>query len=147
LPIGYDPTKKTAWHIHCPGAVAMARGDEPDTAGTEFYISLQPTRYLDRNMTVFGRVVAGMEHVQALRRVAPAEKPEDDLGEPIVTIRVAADVPEAERTSIEILRIDRPAFDAYVEARRNRPEAFFVFRPDYVDLCQMSVPVRPVSAE
>lgn len=147
LPAGYDPKTKRAWHIHCTGAVAAARGDEPDTASTEFYVSLQPTRYLDRNMSVFGRVVFGMELVQALRRVAPAESPDGDLGDKIVSVRVAADVPEAERTNLEILRSDRPAFEAYAEARRNRPEAFFVYRPDYIDLCQLSVPVRPVSAE
>ncbi len=147
LPIGYDPKTRGAWHLHCPGALAMARGDEPDTAKGEFYISLQQTRYLDRNMTVLGRVVAGMEHVQSLRRVAPPEKPEDDLGEKIIMVRVAADVPEAERTNLEMLSTDSPAFDAYVESRRNRPEPFFVYRPGFVDICQLSVPVRPVSAE
>ncbi len=143
LPVGFDPETKTAWHLHCAGAIALGRGDEKDTAATEFYVALQPQRYLDRNMTVFGRVVAGMEHLQALRRVAPAEKPDGDLGEKIVAMRVAADVPEAERTNFEILRSDRPAFDAYIEARRNRPEAFFHYRPDHLDVCQFGVPVRP----
>jgi peptidylprolyl isomerase len=87
-----------------------------------------------------------MQHLQALRRVAPAETPEGDLGEPIVAIRVAADVPENERTRLEILRSDRPAFAAWVESRRNRPEAFFHYRPDHADVCALAVPVRPVAA-
>lgn len=144
LPIGYDPKSKTAWGLHCAGAIALGRNDEKDTAATEFYVALQPQRYLDRNMTVFGRVVAGMEHLQALRRVAPAENPDGDLGDKIISMRVAADVPQADRTNYEILRSDRPAFMEFAEARRNRPEAFFYFRPDYLDVCQFPVPVRPV---
>jgi peptidylprolyl isomerase len=147
LPAGYDPKAKTAWLLHCAGAIALGRNDDKDTAATEFYIALQPQRYLDRNMTVFGRVVAGMEHLQALRRVAPAETPDGDIGETIVAMRVAADVPAKEQSNLEILRSDRPAFLAYAEARRNRPEAFFHFRPDHLDVCQFPTPVRPFTDE
>lgn len=147
LPVGVDPEAGRAWHLHCMGAIAMARGDGRDTAGTEFYVALQPQRYLDRNLTVFGRVMQGMEHLQALRRVAPAETPEDDLGETIVSMKIAADVPPAERANLEILRSDVPAFADYVEARRNRPEGFFYYRPDHIDLCQLPVPVREAAGE
>lgn len=144
LPVGYDKKTKTAWHLHCAGAIALGRNDEKDTASTEFYIALQPQRYLDRNMTVFGRVVSGMEKVQALRRVEPPENEKDDIGEKIVAIRVAADVPEQERTALEVLRSDRPVFAEFAEARRNRPEAFFYHRPDQLDICQFPTPVRPI---
>lgn len=147
LPTGVDPAAGRAWHLHCAGAIAMARGDGRDTAGTEFYVALQPQRYLDRNLTVFGRVVEGMEHLQALRRVAPAQTPQDDTGETIISMKVAADVAPDERTDLEILRSDAPAFAAYVEARRNRPEEFFYYRPDHIDLCQLPVPVREAAGE
>lgn len=145
LPVGYDQKHKRAWHLHCTGAIALGRDNERNSASTEFYVALQPQRYLDRNLSVFGRVVAGMEHLQALRRIEPPQSPHDDPGDRILSIRVAADVPEAERTNLEILRSDRPAFDAYVEARRNRSDAFFYYRPDFVDVCQLPVPVRPVA--
>jgi peptidylprolyl isomerase len=145
LPVGYDKKEKRAWHLHCTGAIALGRENGRNSASTEFYVALQPQRYLDRNLSVFGRVVAGMEHLQALKRIEPPQNPHDDLGDKIVSIRVAADMPEAERTNLEILRSDRPVFDAYVEARRNRSDAFFYFRPDYVDVCQLPVPVRPVA--
>ncbi len=144
-PVGIDG--ETIWKLHCTGAMAMARGNERDSGGTEFYITLQPQRYLDRNLTVFGNVVEGMEHLQALRRVAPPEGEEDDMGEEILSIRVAADVPEDERPKLEILRSDTPTFADYVESRRNRPEEFFYFRPDHVDVCALAIPVRPVVAE
>ncbi|HBK91330.1 MAG TPA: peptidylprolyl isomerase [Parvularcula sp.] len=146
LPAGFDAATGAAWHLHCAGAFAFGREDGRDTASTEFYVALQPQRYLDRNLSVFGRVIDGMEHLQALRRVAPPEKKTDDLGEKIVSIRVAADVPEVARERFEILDSARPVFAEYAEARRNRPEAFFYFRPDYLDICQLPVPVRKKAA-
>lgn len=147
LPVGRDPATGTVWGLHCAGAFALGRNDARDTASTEFYVALQPQRYLDRNMTVFGRVIFGMDLLQALRRVSPPEKKTDDLGDKILSIRLAADVPEAERTRLEVLRTDTDTFRAYAASKRNRPEAFFVFRPDYVDVCQLQIPVRaPKSA-
>lgn len=147
LPVGYDEDDKKAWHLHCTGAFAFGRGNERDTASTEFYIALQPQRYLDRNLTVFGRVLEGMEHLQALRRVSPPEGPEDDRGEMIVSMRTAADLLEDARPAFEVLDDRTAAFAAFVEARRNRPEAFFHFRPDYIDLCQLPYPVRRAATQ
>ena len=144
LPAGIDAEGDRIWHLHCVGAMAMARGNETDSAGTEFYIALQPQRYLDRNLTVFGRVVDGMEHLQALRRVAPAQSEADDLGETILSVSVGADLPEEKQLKLEILRSGTETFGDYVEARRNRSEAFFYHRPDYVDICQLSMPVRVI---
>ena len=141
LPVGFDPASGKVWHLHCAGAFAFARDDGRDTASTEFYVALQPQRYLDRNLTVAGRVIFGMEHLQALRRVNPPEKEGDDVGEKIVAFRVAADVPQDQRVKLEILKSGTPTFAAYVEAKRNRPEAFFYYRPDHVDICQLAVPV------
>ncbi len=142
LPVGFDPANNKVWHLHCTGAFAFGREDARDTAAAEFYVALQPQRYLDRNLSVFGRVILGMEHLHALRRVNPPSKEGDDIGEKIVAFRMAADVPEAGRTKLEILKSGTPTFDAYVESKRNRPEAFFYHRPDFVDICQLAVPVR-----
>ena len=142
MPAGHDERAGTYWHLHCAGAFAFGREDGRDTASTEFYVALQPQRYLDRNLSVFGRVIDGMEHLQALRRVAPPEAKDDDLGERIISFRVAADIPEGDRVAWEILDSARPAFAAYAEARRNRPEGFFHFRAGHLDICQLPVPVR-----
>ncbi len=142
LPTGFDSNAGTAWHLHCPGAFAFGREDARDTASTEFYVALQPQRYLDRNMSVFGRVIDGMAHLQALRRVEPPAAKTDDLGERIVSIRIAADIAPEARETFEILDSARPVFAEFAEARRNRPEAFFHFRPGFLDVCQLPVPVR-----
>jgi cyclophilin family peptidyl-prolyl cis-trans isomerase len=46
---------------HDRGMVAMARSMDPDSAGSQFYITLGPAYFLDNNYTVFGRVLEGME--------------------------------------------------------------------------------------
>jgi len=46
----------------------MARSQHPDSAGSQFYICYGPTPHLDGNYTVFGHVVAGMEHVDRIQQ-------------------------------------------------------------------------------
>lgn len=50
-----------------PGAVAMARSSEPNSASSQFYITLAPTPFLDMNYAVFGRVTEGLEVVKQIR--------------------------------------------------------------------------------
>jgi len=49
------------------GALAMARTNSPDTASSQFYITLGPAAFLDNQYAVFGRVVDGMDTVKSLR--------------------------------------------------------------------------------
>jgi len=65
---------------------------------------------------------------------------------PIRSMRIAADLPPAERPALEVLRTDTPTFSAYVESRRNRRESWFVRPTGYVELCNVNVPVRAVAA-
>jgi peptidylprolyl isomerase len=60
---------------HLRGAVAMARTAEPNSANSQFYIMLVPRFSLDRQYTVFGRVVSGMSFVDALQRGEPPGNP------------------------------------------------------------------------
>jgi peptidylprolyl isomerase/peptidyl-prolyl cis-trans isomerase B (cyclophilin B) len=53
---------------HTTGTVAMARSADPDSAGSQFYICLAPQPFLDRNYTVFGQVIEGMDVVNQIRR-------------------------------------------------------------------------------
>src|SRR6202000_1894163 len=58
------------WMVHCYGAVGVGRDLKPDTGdGSELYAVIgQAPRHLDRNITVVGRVVQGMELLSALPR-------------------------------------------------------------------------------
>jgi peptidylprolyl isomerase/peptidyl-prolyl cis-trans isomerase B (cyclophilin B) len=53
---------------HLTGTLAMARTPEPDSAGSQFYICLAPQPSLDRQYTVFGQTVEGMDLVQKIRK-------------------------------------------------------------------------------
>jgi peptidylprolyl isomerase len=148
FPAARDPEAGRVWLVHCPQMVAMARDNEPDSGGTEIYVVIgHAPRYLDRNLSVFGRVVQGQELLQRLPRGEAASGMIAE-GEPrgtIESLRVAADLPAAERTPLEVLRTDSPSFAALIAARRNRPEGFFVYRPDHIDVCGVPIPVRPAA--
>ncbi len=71
---------------HVRGAVSMARAQGFDSANSQFFIVFQPVLKLDRSYTVFGRVVSGMEWVDAIERGEPPEHPTR-----IVKASIAAD--------------------------------------------------------
>ena len=149
FPVGRDPETGEAWMLHCPRAVAMARGIDPTTGGTEFNIILTTQRYLDRNVTVFGRVVDGLEHIQRLNR-GPALTgfiKEDERRNPIIRMQVAADLPEDEREHIEVMRSDTAAIKQLIEFRRNRPEPWFVYRVEHADICSIPMQKRRTEAD
>lgn len=146
FPAARDQVEGRAWLTHCYGMVGVARDTDADSAaGTDLYVVIgHAPRQLDRNITIVGRVVQGMEHLSALPRGAGAlgfyEKPEQHV--PIVTVRVAADVPEAQRVQLELLRTDTPTFEALIESRRNRREEWYKALAGRIDLCNVPLPVR-----
>jgi len=135
------------WLTHCPGTVAMARNDDPDSGSTDFYIVIgQAPRYLDRNLTVFGRVVWGMDVVQRIKR-GPALKNgiiEDDLERSwIKQVRLASSLEQAQRLDIYIADTNSDGFVKMLDGRRNRNQKFFHHTPPRVlDVCQVPIPAR-----
>lgn len=65
---GYHLDAEFNDHPHVRGVVAMARSSNPNSAGSQFYITLDDARFLDRNYTVFGEVVEGMDVVDQIRK-------------------------------------------------------------------------------
>lgn len=140
--VARDRAARTAWLAHCPGAVAMARNEGPDTSRTDFYVVIgQAPRYLDRNMNVFGRVVAGMDTVQRIRRGAPADNgiiSDDAASSRIRRMVLVADLPEDERPTALVPDTAHEAFDDQLDGRRDRREKFFHHKPPKVlDVCQV----------
>jgi peptidylprolyl isomerase len=146
FPVARDRRSGRMWLVHCYGMVGAGRDNSPDSGGgTELYAVIgHAPRQLDRNVTLLGRVVQGMELLSSLPRgpgpMGFYEKPAQRL--PIRSVRVAADVPEAERSALEILRTDTPAFQALIEARRNRHEDWFRLPAGHIDICNVPIPVR-----
>ena len=65
---GYQIKAEFNKQKHVRGAVAMARSQDPDSAGSQFYICYGPTPHLDGQYTVFGQVVSGMELVDRIKQ-------------------------------------------------------------------------------
>ena len=60
---------------HVRGTASMARTSDPDSANSQFFICFDDCRFLDRQYTVWGEVVEGMEHVDALPKGEPPRTP------------------------------------------------------------------------
>jgi len=146
--VAADPAKTPqgrAWLAHCYGVVGAGRGNEIDSSnGSSLYAIIgQPARSLDLNITVVGRVLKGIEHLAALPRGsgnmgfygAPEAKP------PLLRARLLADMPEAERPSVKVLRTDTSTWHELLHSRRHR-SGWFVHSSGRVDLCSANVPVR-----
>lgn len=151
FPAARDPQAGVAWLAHCYGAVGAGREVAADSSnGTELYVVIgQSPRQLDRNITTVGRVVHGIELLSTLPRgTGPLgfyEKPEQRT--PIRSIRLASEVPQAERLPLEIMRTDSPLFDELVEARRNRRDPFYKRPAGHIDVCNVPLPVRLAKAD
>ena len=65
---GYKIKAEFNKNKHERGAVAMARSNDPDSAGSQFYIVLAPANFLDGKYTVFGKVVSGMNLVDNIKK-------------------------------------------------------------------------------
>ncbi|MDH5759550.1 MAG: peptidylprolyl isomerase [Gemmatimonadota bacterium] len=146
FPVGRDPATGTTWLAHCYGVVGVARGNDPGSGnGSALYVVIgHSPRHLDRNLTMVGRVVSGMEVLSILPRgsgnLGFYEDPRDRV--PIRSIRVGTDVLPNEREDLRVLRTDTPLFREVIESRRHRSEDFFVHSVDRIELCNVPIPVR-----
>ncbi len=147
--LGFSPTEQKAWMLHCPGVIAMARENGPDTGTSHFYITNgQAPRYLDRIMTVFGRVISGMDKVPTIKRTAvlEGEQPVDKSEfTPMLSLKLMSDVPKAEQINLEVKNTEHPSYAQKLVDRKKREHAFFYKKPPPVlDICQTPVGVRLV---
>ena len=93
-------------------------------------------RQLDRNVTLVGRVVQGMELLSSLPRGTGAMGFYESRSErvPLKSVRVAADVPEAQRPALEVMRTDTQSFADLIEARRNRRDPWYKVPAGRIDV-------------
>jgi cyclophilin family peptidyl-prolyl cis-trans isomerase len=72
---------------HTRGVLSMARSQNPNSANSQFFIVFDDARFLDRQYTVWGKVIEGMENVDKIKRGEPVRDPDS-----MVSVKVAADV-------------------------------------------------------
>ena len=71
---------------HDRGTIGAARSQSPDSANSQFFINFSDNHFLNRQYTVYGRVVEGMEHVDAIIRGEPPSSPDR-----MISVKVASD--------------------------------------------------------
>nr|WP_137677795.1 peptidylprolyl isomerase [Parerythrobacter lutipelagi] len=149
-PIALDHNEVSAWPVHCYGMVGVGRSYSPDTgSGAELYTVIgHAPRHLDRNIALVGRIIEGMEHLSSLPRgkgdLGFYAEDEFDKRTPILTVRVASDVPKAEQPTFEYLSTESETFARYADVRANRRDPFFIVPAGGADICNIPVPVRAV---
>lgn len=146
-PIATDG-RGTVWMPHCYGTVGVARDTSPDTGtGAELFMPIGGSaRRLDRNYTIVGRVIEGAQWLSGLPRsdaplgiyASAAERL------PILSVRLASDMPAAERPHFQYRAADNARFAAMIAARAN-PKPPMVGLGG-VDVCDVPLAVRHAPA-
>jgi len=144
FPTARNPDLGLVWLAHCYAMVGAGRAEDANTGGgTELYAVIgHAPRHLDRNVTLFGRILQGVSLLSSLPRgtgdigfyKTPAEYT------PITSIRVAADVPD--HVALEALRTDSKSFAELLDVRRSRRDEWFKEPTNRIELCNVPLPVR-----
>jgi peptidylprolyl isomerase len=134
------------WLAHCYGMIGAGRGDTADSgSGAELYVVIgQAPRHLDRNVTLVGRVLQGVELLSVMPRGTGAlgfyETPEERTI--IRSVRLASELPESERVNLQTLRTDSATFRTLTESRRTRRDPWFLEPTGAINVCNVPLPVR-----
>ncbi|MBA3811874.1 MAG: peptidylprolyl isomerase [Caulobacteraceae bacterium] len=146
FPAARDPATGQTWLTHCYGMVGAGRDNGADTGGgTELYAVIgHAPRQLDRNVTLVGRVVSGIDLLSSLPRghgdLGFYQKPAERI--PVIAVKIGADVPAAERIDLKALRTDTPTFAALLQNRRFRRDDWYKAPAGRIDVCNVPLPVR-----
>lgn len=134
LMAGTPDRKVHGWGVYCPGVAGMARDVAEDTANSQFFLMRQAYPSLDKRYTVWGRVVSGLDVVRALKA---SPNPDGIVQDPdrMLRVRVASDLPEAERPGVAVINTASPTFQTLVERARQARGADF-------SICDIDLPVQ-----
>jgi peptidylprolyl isomerase len=151
FPAARDPLSGKTWLTHCYGMVGVGRGNDADSGGgTELYAVIgHAPRQLDRNVTLVGRVVRGVDLLSSLPRGTETLGFYKTTAErtPILSMKLAADVAPGDRAPLEALRTDSTTFEALLHNRRFRHDDWYKTPAGRLDVCNMPLPVRDVGGQ
>ena len=127
--------KVHGWGLYCPGVAGMARDEGNDTANSQFFLMRQSYPALDKRYSVWGMTVAGLDVVRAIKVGDGDNGMVGSEPDRMTRVRVASDMPEAERPSVQVLDTASPRFQGLVvETRAARGADFSV--------CDITLPVQ-----
>lgn len=122
--------KVHAWGQFCPGVLGAARGENPDSANSQFFLMRQAFPSLDKRYTAYGQTLSGLNIVRAIKTGEPVVDPDT-----MTKVKMLADIPAAERPSIKVLDVRSGYFKTMVETLRTNKGADF-------SACDIDLPVE-----
>lgn len=128
--------KTSAQALFCPGVVGMARNENPNSANSQFFLMTAHNENLDGVYTPFGRVVAGLDVVRALKPGSEADNGAVTDPDVMTRVRTAAALPDAGRPVVRVLNPASPAFAEQLAAARGSGSR--------VDICAIQPPAEVV---
>ena len=143
LPIASQPTVDSlftkvdtaeAFGLHCKGVTSMARTSEPTSANSQFFLMRAKSMSLDKNYSIWGSTVMGYDLLEKPLVGTVSDDP-DWIPDRMDEVNIAADLPEAERPEVQVLRTEHPAFKGWLETQRKA-------NGKLPEVCDLSVPTR-----
>ncbi|WP_374575224.1 peptidylprolyl isomerase [Phenylobacterium sp.] len=122
-----------AWGAYCPGVAGMGRQADEASANSEIFFMRDAARRLDRDYTVWGTAVAGLDVIRAINVGEPPADPDR-----MIRVRVAGDLPPADQPKIEVMDTAGPAFARLVAKARAEHGADF-------SVCDVAPPARSLA--
>ena len=144
FPVGYDANKM--WLLHCYGMVGVSRDEDIGSGnGSSLYaVTGHSPRHLDRNITVVGKILYGMEHLSSLPRGKGRLGFYEDSKKhhPIKWARMGNNVSKKEKLKIEVLKTSTKTYRDWIAARKARKEKWFHRPAGHIDICNASPPIK-----
>jgi peptidylprolyl isomerase len=91
--------KVNGYVLYCPGVAGAARGEEEDSANSQFFLMRAAFPKLERRYTAWGRVIAGQDVVTSIKTGEPVPDPQDRMER----VRLLSDIPEKERPKVRVI--------------------------------------------
>jgi peptidylprolyl isomerase len=150
--------ERRRWLAHCYGMVGVGRDNGEDSGnGSEIYVvNGHAPRHLDRNITLIGRVVFGVENIMTETRGTEAlgfyTAAQRKKALQVRDIQFVADLSAKQRAAlplVEVLDSTSATFAKVTEQRRNRRDDWYKIAAGHIELCNVPLPVRtlPYQAE
>lgn len=120
--------KVSAFGLHCKGVTSMARTSEPNSANSQFFLMRDKAEHLDAQYSVWGSTVMGHDYLTSFKIGVTGEA--GFVPDQMNTVKIAADMPEGERPTVQVLDTKSDAFTNWISTQ------------SYDDVCDVQIPSR-----
>ncbi len=121
--------KVAAYGLHCSGVTSMARTSDPNSANSQFFLMRGKAEHLDSQYSIWGNTVIGRKHLTSFKEGVIGQT-EGFVPDQMNRVRIAADLSEANRPTVQVL-------DAASDAFSN-----WILTQTYDDICDIKIPSR-----